>query len=535
MGFLNNLSNKFTDKLSDYLVNYLILNKQANSKTYIQESISEKEYQTLCKIVYRCMPSEMEQAMNQLALFDKTSFWRQSSKAKDIRKICSGAGALVVDTLTNICIDNYETTSIDNEEYDKLINEFIEDNDLINAMSDWLRWILVEGDGAIRIDFNGESPLPIFTYVEAIDVEFKYRGKRVEEILFKNYYKLNDKNLTLLSCYGKGYIKYKLFDEDKIEYSLDVLEETKGLKDVFFFNKDGSKNDLMLAIPCKIFDSNLFPGRGGSVFSNAKIQAIDMCDEAISSMVESSRLCLPKTYTPQSFLPKDKDGNIINTKNDFLNSFLTYDDSFIQNEDAKIGINVVQPDFKVDRYQDMLKQGLTMLCEGLISPYTIGLNREMANPITATEVLSHEKQTNYTCNIICNKLTYILKDLFYNSLKAYYLLNFNRDIDDLNKEDIAISFGNYAAPSFDRRLELCVQATQYNRQLMSWEMIVDTLYKPNDLTKEERELEIQRLKELNANIEKTSDTPLKEEEDIELNNINDDSNQKTNDNDSKKI
>ena len=63
MGFLNNLSNKFTDKLSDYLVNYLILNKQANSKTYIQESISEKEYQTLCKIVYRCMPSEMEQAI----------------------------------------------------------------------------------------------------------------------------------------------------------------------------------------------------------------------------------------------------------------------------------------------------------------------------------------------------------------------------------------------------------------------------------------------------------------------------------------
>lgn len=491
MKFFDELS----EKLKDNIVKWLIFRNKEDNKIEINSTISRTEFQSLCKIIYRCIPGEYEQAFSSID-FDRTSFWRQTSN-QPIRKICSGASALLIDTLTNITISDFESITIENEELQNLWEQIDSQNDLKNELYNILRWLLVEGDGAIKISFSNNFKYPTFHFYEGLDVDFNYIGNKCNQIIFKDYYKVKDERYILMSSYSPGKISYKLFDSNKKEVPLSTIEELKGLKDITFLNEDGEVNeDIMLAIPCKIKDSTLWKDRGESILNGSRIQADDMASEAISQLVIASRQTIPKTYIPSTLLGKDENGSYLGM-NDYINQFIKMDTSMVRNEEAKLTIQTIETQLQVEKYREMFRQAMILLCQGVISPYTIGIPQDLNNgQMTATEVESHEKETAYTVATIVDKLQMIIKDLVKNTLKSYYLINNNQILLDEDL-DVAVAFGQYQSPSFSKRLSLLSQYAAPGRQLMSYKMLVNSLYDKGELTEEEIEEEIQALEKLN--------------------------------------
>ena len=486
MKFIDDLSEKIKENLVEYITKWLIIRQKDNQKLTINSSLSEKDCIIKNKIWYRGQAKEIEQMFSNLD-FDNTSFWAASSRVDKIRKIHSGLPSLITNTLSNIIISDFNGINIEDSELKELWDNIERDNQFYKQLYNIVCKVLALGDGAIKINYNDDSEYPTLEFVEADKVEYIYKNKKLKNIIFKSYYKINNASYTLLEIYGYGYIKYKIFNESKVELNFEEtkqeIEELKNINDIYYNDKS-----FMFAIPIKFWESNLFDGRGKSIF-DGKDGAFDGLDECISSWIDALRKGRVKTYIPQELLPKGANGEILSS-NDFVNNFIKLDTSQYTNEDMQPKIDVVEPNIQTEKYLQTYITFLDLCLQGILSPSTLGIDTKKLDNAEAQR--EKEKTTLYTRQSIIDSLSDCLKNIVVYALKSYYLINNNKLLDNF---DASVQWGEYASPSFEAIIETMQKAAP-GKQVISFEKIVDELY-GDTLTKEEKEEEVNRLKELN--------------------------------------
>ncbi|MBB6696258.1 capsid protein [Clostridium algidicarnis] len=489
-----------------------VLNIQpAQDKTItIKEPLSFQGNVLKNRILYRGDPSELDQFFKQSAkdMVSQSRFWAAvPSENLNIRKIHSGLPAMIAERLSDIVIADLDNIELKTEELNNLWDEINKDNALNELLGTSIVETLVTGDGAFKITIDTDiTEYPIIEFYSGERVDYNIKRGRLQEVLFYTNYSVKDKDYKLEEIFGKGYIRYKLYDKDGKEVPLTTVHETSELKDTTF------SGDFIMAIPLRFFKSQKFQGRGKSIF-DSKSDSFDALDETISQWVDAIRDGRVQKYIPEDLVPRDVDTGHPMPPNPFDNKFIAIGSSL--QEDSKNKIDMVQPEINYEAFVGTYASNLDMCLQGIISPSTLGIDLKKTD--NAESQREKEKATLYTRGKIIDTLTEVIPHLVDITLKIYDTMR-NRVAGDY---EVTISFGEYASPSFDSVVETVGKAKTYG--VMSIDQCVQELY-GDTWTDEQKAEEIARLKEEQGHTtvdeppivgddEKYKDDTLEDEED----------------------
>lgn len=429
------------------------------------------------KIWLRGDSSELNELYKQLGGREHTFWGSVPSDGMAIKKSHSGLPKLIIKTITNIVMDNYNGVDMSNEDE---WQEIADDNNFDEQLARMLYEALSINDGAARICYDPTlTDKPIIEWFSGDKVEFNYRRGRLFEVVFKSYYNQNNKCYTLRETYGYGYIRYQLFDDDK-EVSLSTIDELKDLKDLTFDNK------VMWAVPLIIDKSIKYEGRGASKFEG-KLDAFDSLDEVISQWIEAVRLGRTKTYIPEDLIPRDPNTGVLMTPNPYDNQFIATGSSM--GEGANNKVQVEQADIPSDKYLQTYMTYLDLCLQGLISPSTLGIDTKKLQDANAQYERQMEKTTLYTRQGIIEALNKFIPKLINVTLQSKDQMSKKAPREEI---EIDVLFSEYSTPSFDVQIETISKAKMNG--IMSLETSIDELYgdSKDDAWKKQ---EIARLKE----------------------------------------
>ena len=435
---------------------------------------------------YRGDPSELEQFYKQLAETDaniysttiKSKFWASVPNGDvRIRKIHSGLPSMIVDTLSDIVVNDLLEPEMDEGLKDRW-SEFCKENEFEDILVEALQKALVTGDGAFKINIDTDlSEQPLLEFFGADQVEYEYKRGKLQAIIFKTEYCSKDgKKYQLHERYGKGVVQYKLFGPHNKEYPLDTVEETKDLVDVSF------TGDYIMGVPLKIYKSPKYCDRGQSIFEK-KADAFDALDETLSTWLDGVRTSRVKQYIPENLVPKNKEG--IPLKPDVFNPWVVVNAQL--GEDYNSKVETVQGEFSTQSLLESYVTFLDVCLQGVLSPSTLGIDVKKLDNADAQR--EKEKTTMYTRDTIIGALKCALESLFDIVLRTQD--NMLGKTPPEEGYEATFDWGQYANPSFEAQVETLVKAKQ--GQIMSTEKIVDELY-GDAMTEEEKAEEVERIK-----------------------------------------
>lgn len=399
----------------------------------------------------------------------QTRFWASTPTNGLIRKFHSGLPRLVVDKLSGIVTEDM----LDPTGEQSVLNrwgDIAEDIDFENILRESVKKTLSEGDGAFKISVDTDlSQYPLIEFYAGNDVDFEIKRGKIQEIQFMTDYWEKSKRYKLIEYYGKGYVRYKLFDNNGIEVSLDRLKDTEDLEDVTF------EGDFIMGVPLQIYTSAKWQDRGDALYEG-KGDIFDALDECVSTWVDSMRAGRVKQYIPETLIPRDPETGMLK-KPDVFNSYHILNPDL--QEDSKNEVVVKQGEIN---YEGLLASYITLLdmaLQGMISPSTLGIDvKKLDNAESQRE---KEKTTMYTRDTIIGVLDKVLPRLVDITLKVEDLTN-KQTIGDY---EVNFEWGQYANPSFEAMVETVGKAKQYG--IMSLRKCMDELY--GDTMEEKEKLE----------------------------------------------
>lgn len=481
--------NRTKNALKNALKSFLNVTEANGLSLQIDELLDFDANAFVNEIWYRGDGYELEQLYKSIPDY-KYSFWgATSTKGLEIRKIHTGLPKIIVNTLTNICVDDMQDVKIAHIGKENMWGEIEKENDFKALVKKAVRKALVTGDGAFKISLDTEiSQYPIIEFYEADRIEVKRKRGRVREIRFKKNYNKSGVSYTLKECYGYGYIEYRLYDAYDNEIGIDKLEKTKDLQNVYF------DNSVIMAEYLSFFSSDKWEGRGQSIF-DSKRDNFDALDEAWSQWVDALRSNRTKTYIPEDLLPRDPMTGTIKYGNPFDNRFIQTGTPMQENAQSKI--ETVNGSFDCNSYLNTYVTALDLCLQGLISPSTLGIDTKKLDNAEAQR--EKEKTTLYTRQTIIYSLQYCIEKLIDKTFKVMNILN-GEPLEDTEAE---VTFGEYANPSFESQIETVGKAK--TQGVMSIESIVEELY-GDSKTEEWKAEEVKRIKEEQgiAEMEETS-------------------------------
>lgn len=446
----------------------------------IQEVLDFETNAIRNRIWYRGDGNELEQMYQQNPEWaDRYKFWAcKSTPGMEMRKIHTGLPGLIVRILAAIVLTDMNPFDFSENEAQKTIWEAIaKENKFTKKLEKTLKEVLFIGDGAFKVTIDTEvSSYPILEWYPGDRIEIIRHRDRVKEVIFKTPYKSGYQQYVLFEHYGFGYIKNELY-LNEMQVGMDVLEETKGIRDFTF------DQSVMLAVPVQVYESAKFEGRGGSVF-DGKLDSFDALDEAWSQWMDALRAGRAKTYIPECLVPRNPNTGEILRPNSFDNRFIQSDNDM--SEGAKNQIDTEQPTIPHESYLASYCTALDLCLQGLISPSTLGIDVKMLDNAEAQR--EKEKATLYTRDAIIEAMQEALPELVSAAINAYYLL-LKQPVQEIK---VAVPFGEYANPSFESQVETLTKARP-GAPLLSIEAQVEELY--GDSKDEEwKKKEIERLK-----------------------------------------
>lgn len=418
-------------------------------------------------------------------------FWSKSFGYDYIRKIHSGLPAMIVDKLLQISIrDGYNiSASIQGKEEkeDSKTNirfeEILDDNGFEDILKDATALTLVNPKGAFKISSDPEiTKYPIVEFVKSKNVEVIYKRNRLFEVVFKNYYE-KIKKYCLKEAYGKGYIRYELFEvknNELLPVALDSIDETleyAKYKDGIFEFKN---QNVIYAVPFSIYDESIYA---------KKKDIFDAIDETLSIMGDAVRDSRTERYIPEDKLPTDLRTGEKLLPDGFDSRYILTNPS---GKDIDEKIQIVQPDIKFDGYEGTLKSYIYQALLGLLSPSTLGL--DMAGKDNAEAQREREKTSIFTRTDILRSLENTIQELGEKLLQADDEIN-GRTI---GMYDISIEFTEYASLSFEDKIT--TMATAKQAKILPDSLIIDELY-GDSKTDEEKKVILSELAKADINID----------------------------------
>ena len=456
---------KFMDKLKEKTRSWLEIRDGNPKRIVINQADDLQAYFIKNKIWYRGEADELEQLYKQLE-GKETTFWASvPTTGLEIKKSHSGLPKLIINTVANILVDNFNGVDSDNKIVLKDWEVIEKDNDFYNSLKKILKETMAIGDGAIKLSYDTNlSKQPILEWYTGDKVDFVYKRGRLYELVFKTYYESKGKTYLLKEHYGYGYVKYELLD-DKKEVSLNTIDELKELKPLDF------DKSTMWAIPFFIDENDKFEGRGASKF-DGKYDVFDSFDEIISQWIEAIRLGKTIRYIPEKLCPKDPNSGETLAPNSYDNQYIAIGTDMREN--AKNEIKVEQADIPSDKYVQAYITYLGMAIQGIISASTLGIDVKKIQDANASYERQMEKTTLYTRQGIIDALNVFIPKVINTSLKMVKQLD--ESFTDKDRDDIKIDvlFGEYDSPSFDSQIETISKAR--TNGVMSTETSVKELY-----------------------------------------------------------
>lgn len=464
---------RMKDKMREGIRSFLQIQPATGQMITIQEGMDYHANAIKNRVWYRGDSNELNQLYHQLNITGLNAFWAAvPTVGREIRKIHTGLPGIIVDTLVNIILTEFNSIDLE-DKYKKDWERIAKENNIKKLLENMIKDSLIVGDGAIKLSLDTDiSMYPIIEWVPGDRVELKYEYGRFKEAIFKTFYTVNAKKYCLHEIYGFGYIDYKLYKGEK-EVGLSAIPETQKLRTIEY---DG---DFCMAKPFSIFSSDKYEGRGRSIFDN-KCDDFDALDESWSQWMQALRDGRSRTYVPEDLLPRNPNTGKILAPNAFDNQYIQTDSP--ASEKSEVKIDVEQPAIPHDSYCATYVTALDLCLQGVISPSTIGIDvKKMDNAESQRE---KEKTTLYTRGKIIDALQDTIPDVVNVVFKVLATLNGSvpEDIES------TINFGDYANPSFESQIETIGKAKQY--EIMSNEAVVEELYgdtKDEDWKKEEVE------------------------------------------------
>lgn len=469
--------NRTKNAIKNALRSFLNLTEANSLNIQIDELLDFEANTFVNEIWFRGDSYELEQLYKSIPDY-KYSFWgATSTRGLEIRKIHTGLPKIIVNTLTNVCVDDMQDIKIENIGKDNDWKEIEKENDFKNLVKKAVKKALVTGDGAFKISIDTEvSQYPILEYYEADRIEVKRERGRIKEIRFKKQFNKQGVSYVLKECYGYGYIEYKLYDAYNNEISLDKLEKTKDLQNVYF------DKSLIMAEYLSFFSSDKWEGRGQSIF-DSKRDNFDALDEAWSQWIDALRANRTKTYIPEDLLPRDINTGAIRAGNAFDNRFIATGTPMQENAQSKI--DTVNGAIDYNSYLSTYITALDLCLQGIISPSTLGIDTKKLDNAEAQR--EKEKTTLYTRQTIIYSLQNCVEKLVDKVFKVINIMN-NTALEDTEAQ---VCFGEYANPSFESQIETVGKAK--TQGVMSIESIVEELY-GDSKTDEWKAEEVKRIK-----------------------------------------
>lgn len=431
------------------------------------------------KLWYRGDSAELEQYFKKTARWDveKARFWAATAQGK-VRKMHSGIVSTVVDRYRDIVLADLDAVTFGEgqEALNELWTEIFEKADLNNVIGEAISGVLASGDGAFKITADECSPYPIVEFYDAENADYVFKHSQLKEIKFYTSYKSGNKDFRLEEIYGRGYIRYKLYDEYGHEVSLKQLPETEHLIDV------GIEGELMLAVPLKVLSSVKYKHRGKALF-DSKTDVLDGLDEVISQWMDAIRMGRIKRYIPENLIPRDPDSGQLLPANPFDNDFIAIGDNMAEKSNQQVEVS--QPQISYEAYVNSYANFLDMVLQGIMSPSTLGIDLKKTD--NGESQREKEKVTLHVRNKIVDALNDTLPKLFQVILQCYDLMCGKAP----GEYDPSVKFGEYASPDFDSTVDTIGKAKQFG--VMSLETSVEQLY-GDTWTQDEKDAEVERLK-----------------------------------------
>lgn len=506
----NDLSQTMKEKLKRFLTtSYIFQVKDYSYDITIEEGISFKENISENKVWARGKAKELEQFYSMFPDIDRTSFWGASSHVENIRKIHIDLPNLMIKTLTDITVNDLKKTEITNEQYKNIWDQIENDNKFNKTLNKVLKSVLTYGDGAFKISFKPDfMDVPVIDFVPAENVDYIVEDGRIKETVFKKTFKDGEKKFFLMEFYGYGYVHYVLVDENFVEYPLNTIPALKNLKDIVFLKNDGRiDNSINLAIPFKIWESEVYENRGKSVFDGKK-QSFDALDEVYSQFIDAMRKGRIQRYIPDCLIPKDINGNLL-IKNDFANTYISLQTPNLVDQNQTYQVQLIEPELQVEKYEAAISVVLADCLQGWLSPSTLGIDSDKVNE-NATAEREKERVTLFSRDNIVEQLSYVMQEVIETSIRFYCYqmgIAYNDDY------DISITFGQYASPSFDSQIETLAKAAP-GKQILTYRQIQSELYP--DTPEEELNKIVEELEKINGvNVEADYLNLFNDENDLE--------------------
>nr|DAE44723.1 MAG TPA: portal protein [Caudoviricetes sp.] len=210
-----------------------------------------------------------------------------------------------------------------NKETDKkkqlVLEDIFKDNDKMQLFVKAAELASYSGGAGFKVNIDKDvSEYPIIQVYPKEKIEVVKQYDRITDIIFKDYFpQPNDDDLVLYSIYGRGYIKYQLVKEEFNpaigavvikKLSLSKLEETKDLKDCYFYNSDGTPSTRIMGV----YVENKTNSKSDYDGAIDDFIGIDEVYSNFETFIRSSGI---KLYVPEIMEEKDPNTGYIKNKN----------------------------------------------------------------------------------------------------------------------------------------------------------------------------------------------------------------------------
>ena len=429
-------------------------------------------------------------------------FWSISSTEQDIKRTHSGQPRNIADTI--VSITKFPTISCtDGENQKKLLAKILKECKLKTTYRDeQLPLTLVEGWGCYKINWNLDvSDYPYAEYYRADNIDFIYKSNRIIGIVFKDYYTDGENKKYLLTetrvlKYDReAMCRYLEITKELFKVSGDELvplEDFSAVPELAGCDKSYRIDNIscLLAEPCILYKDTSGTGAYGRSIFTGKIDLFDDLDQCLSQNSNAIRRSTVTEYYNSDYLERDEETGMPKQPKAYDRKYVIYKGQTDANgaSNSKDPVQVTQPNINFTQYTDNAIQILVQICNGILSPATLGI--DIAKKDNAEAQREKEKVTIFTRNTIIDGETEILRSLCEQLLIAYQLMHTGKAT--VQEYSISIKFSEFADDSYENKLKVLGQA--FDAENISEKMYMEKLY-GDTLSEEEFEEEFAWLKE----------------------------------------
>ena len=393
------------------------------------------------RIWYRGDADELHQLYGQLrdAGAGGSRFWAAVPSGRTIRKMHTGLPGVMVDTLVSIVMSDYDGMDfgVGNEIQAAAWEELDGATEFLTSAELGLAETLVTGGGAWRVCWDtGVTPYPWLEFYG----EDRIQRHRTGGISFYTDYEVSNQVYQLEELREMGNIRYILRDSQGEPVPLDTVPTLSGLEDIAL------GVDMPMAVPLQIWPSTRWRGRGRSIFSG-KTDDFDALDEVASQWMDAIRCGRVQRYIPEDLMPRNRETGEPMPIDDFGANYIKLRQS-LRGEDGDDGkIETAQAKIDYSAFSSSYSSVLDMCLHGILSPASLGIN------IAADASGAAKREGKDITGFTRNKITAALETALPRA--AVMLLQMYDWLCDRPMQRYAptLSFGEYAAPDFNARVE----------------------------------------------------------------------------------